>query len=139
MKMKKPGKMLREVLRNSVMKPATCSYPYVKLEMPAKFRGKLKFYSERCIGCKACMRDCPSNAIVITKVGDKRFEAEIALDRCLYCAQCVDSCPKDALEATCEYELAETDRRDLKVMFHAKPAETAVADAPEKDTTEDPV
>jgi formate hydrogenlyase subunit 6/NADH:ubiquinone oxidoreductase subunit I len=139
LKMKKPGKMICEVLKASLKKPATVKYPYVKFEMPKRFRGKLKFYSERCIGCKACMRDCPSNAIVITKVGDKRFEAEIALDRCLYCAQCVDSCPKDALEATCEYELAKTDRRDLKVMFHAKPAETADADAPEKDSTEDPV
>lgn len=139
MKMKKPGKMICEVLKASVKKPATVRYPHVKFEMPPRFRGKLKFYSDRCIGCKACMRDCPSNAIKITKVGDKRFEAEIDLDKCLYCAQCVDSCPKEALEATCEYELAKTDRRELKVIFHAKPPKTADADAPEENPAEDSV
>jgi formate hydrogenlyase subunit 6/NADH:ubiquinone oxidoreductase subunit I len=137
--MKKPGKMTGEVLRAFMKKPATIKYPYVKIEMPPKFRGKLKFYPERCIGCKACMRDCPSNAIKITKVGDKRFEAEISLDKCVYCAQCVDSCLKKALEATAEYELAQIDRRELKVIFHAKPPETTDADAPQEGAAEDPV
>lgn len=137
MKLKRPGKMTCEVLKASIKKPATVRYPYVKIEMPPKFRGKLKFYSDRCIGCKACMRDCPSNAIKITKVGDKRFEAEIILDKCLYCAQCVDSCIKKALESTPEFELAKTDRRELKVIFHAPPPKATDADAPQEDAAED--
>jgi formate hydrogenlyase subunit 6/NADH:ubiquinone oxidoreductase subunit I len=136
--MKRPGKMSREVLKASLKKPATILYPFVKIEMPPKFRGKLKFYPERCIGCKACMRDCPSNAIKITKVGDKRFEAEISLDKCIYCAQCVDVCIKKALEATAEYELAKTDRSELKVIVHAAAA-PADAGPSEKDAEEDAV
>jgi ferredoxin len=46
-----------------------------------------------------CVRDCPSEAISINKIGEKRFEAIIDLDRCVYCGQCVSSCNKDALES----------------------------------------
>lgn len=63
------------------------------------------------------MKDCPSNAIAINKVGDKRFEAEFRLDRCIYCAQCVDTCPKKALETTPEFELARLKHDQLTVVF----------------------
>lgn len=113
----KPGKMLRECLCAVFKKPATGQYPFVKAVRPEKFRGMLKFSPEKCIGCKICMKDCPANAIVINKVGDKQFECEIRLDQCIYCAQCVDSCPKKALEATKEFELAQLDRGKLKVNY----------------------
>ena len=120
--MKRPGKMIKTVLESIFKKPATTRYPYVKLTMPDKFRGKLKFYPERCIGCKMCMRDCPSNAITIKKVGDK-FECEIDLGKCIYCAQCVDSCPKKALESTKDFELASIDRNKLKVTLRGESKE----------------
>jgi len=115
--MKRPGKMMSQVLRSIFKRPATTKYPFVKSGMPEKFRGKLKFYPERCIGCKLCMKDCPSNAINIKKVGEKQFECEIDLGKCIYCAQCVDSCMKKALESTREFELASLDREKLKVTF----------------------
>lgn len=116
----KAGKMFWEVLRHLLAKPATVNYPFDKAEMPPEFRGKIKFMSENCIGCKLCVRDCPSNAITISKVGEKRFEATFALDKCLYCAQCVDSCNKNALASSVEFELAQLDRGKLKVIFHAE-------------------
>jgi len=117
----RPGKMIAEVLRTIFRKPATNLYPYEKLDMPEKFRGKLKFYPEKCIGCKLCMRDCPTNAIRINKLPDGRFEAEIDLDKCIYCAQCVDSCPKGALESTKDVELAQLEHNKLKLIIHAEP------------------
>ena len=119
--MKRPGIMIREVLQSAMKKPATIRYPFVKIHMPEKFRGKLKFSAEKCIGCRLCMRDCPTNAIAIRKVGEKQFEADIDMGRCIYCAQCVDSCPKNALESTREFELAQLKREELKTTYRGKP------------------
>lgn len=112
--------MLREVLGSIFKKPATNLYPAQKMEMPDRFRGKIKFDPAKCIGCKMCMRDCPTNAITINKVGENKFEAVFDLGRCIYCAQCVDTCPKKALEATKEVELAQLDKKKLRVVFSYK-------------------
>ena len=69
------------------------------------------------------MKDCPADAITITKVGNKKYEATFALDRCMYCAQCVESCTKGALKSTMEFELATLDRAELKITFNAKPGD----------------
>ena len=120
--MKRPGKMIGEILSSVFKKPATTKYPFEKAVLPDKFRGKIIFHPDKCIGCKICVRDCPSNAIKINKVGDKKFEAEFDLDKCIYCAQCVDSCLKKALEVSQEFELAALDAKKLKVVFNAEPA-----------------
>lgn len=113
------GKMAAEVLKSFFKKPATVMYPAEKLEMPEKYRGKLVFYPEKCIGCKICMKDCPTSAINIKKLDDGTFAAEIDLDKCIYCAQCVDSCPKKALEATKDVELAHLDSNKLRIVLRA--------------------
>ena len=129
--MKRPGRMVQEVLKSVMKKPATVQYPHVKVTMPANFRGKIKFIPEKCIGCRLCMRDCPTNAITIRKVGDKQFEADVDLGKCIYCAQCVDSCVKKALEATPEFELAQLNREKLKQSYRGEPKSE-----PEKKTGE---
>jgi formate hydrogenlyase subunit 6/NADH:ubiquinone oxidoreductase subunit I len=125
--MKTPGAMAGEVIKSAFQKPATISYPAAPVVMPDKFRGRIKFIPANCIGCKMCMRDCPTSCITITKVGEKRFDAAFDLDRCIYCAQCVDSCPKDALVATPDFELAQLTRDKLKVVYHADPPPPAPA------------
>jgi formate hydrogenlyase subunit 6/NADH:ubiquinone oxidoreductase subunit I len=114
----RPGKMLLEVLEELFEKPATISYPASKVQMPPRFRGKLVFRAQKCVGCRLCVKDCPSEAITINKLGDKLFEAIIDLDRCVFCGQCADSCNQDALEISDEYELASLDKAKLKVRIN---------------------
>ncbi len=133
----RPGRMIQQVLRSITRKAATVKYPFGKAPMPPHFRGRLTFYADKCIGCRLCMKDCPTNAINIRKIADKQFEADIDMGKCIYCAQCVDSCPKKALESTSDFELAQIDRDKLKVTYDsprkASPAgESAPAEPPAK-------
>jgi formate hydrogenlyase subunit 6/NADH:ubiquinone oxidoreductase subunit I len=66
-----------------------------------------------------CIRDCPSQAITITKGGDRKFEASIDLGRCVYCAQCAETCPRKVITISTDFELAQVERGTLKVVFHA--------------------
>jgi formate hydrogenlyase subunit 6/NADH:ubiquinone oxidoreductase subunit I len=135
--MKRPGRMISEVLRSVLRKPATVLYPRVKVKMPDRFRGKLIFHPDKCVGCRLCMRDCPTDAIQIRKVGDKQFEAEIDMARCICCGQCVDSCLKKALEMTAEFELAQLKRETLKLTYSVEPkgaGAKASDDKPESDS-----
>lgn len=120
--MKLPGTMVAEVLRHVLKLPATVQYPFVKVEMPKDFRGKMLFFAEKCNGCGLCVKDCPSKALTINKTADKRGEAIFELDKCIYCGQCVDSCNRDAIGWTNEYELAALGRGVLRVKFDAAPA-----------------
>lgn len=113
--MSKTGKILPAAMHSLFSKPATGGYPYVKEDRPENYRGRLQFDPAKCIGCRLCMRDCPSNAIDIIKAGDKQFKAVVRLDKCIYCAQCCDSCPKGALSTTKQFELANFNRDKLKV------------------------
>lgn len=128
--MKKPGRILTEVLPHAFKKPITTQYPKVKAEIPDRFRGKVVSFDAKCVGCKICMRDCPADAITLTKVAEKQFEISIDLAKCIYCAQCVDSCPRKVLVSTPEFELAALDRATLKVKINVEEpiAKTASAE-----------
>jgi formate hydrogenlyase subunit 6/NADH:ubiquinone oxidoreductase subunit I len=117
--MSRPGKIAKLLIQSFFKKPATGNYPADRSGMPEGFRGKLKFNAALCIGCKMCMRDCPSNAIEIIKIGEKQFQAHVNLAKCIYCGQCVDSCFKKALAITAEFELAKLDPAQLKVILNA--------------------
>lgn len=111
------GKMIPYIMQMLVKKPDTTLYPAVKAHVEEHFRGALKFEQPKCIGCKICMKVCPSNAIEIARVSEteKVFQAYVQMDRCIFCGQCVESCPKKALENTENFELASTDKKSLKV------------------------
>jgi formate hydrogenlyase subunit 6/NADH:ubiquinone oxidoreductase subunit I len=129
--MKGPGRMLQLILESIFQKPSTINYPKDKSGKIKDFRGAISFDASKCIGCKLCMKDCPSNAIIIKQIGEKQFEADIDLAKCVYCGQCADSCPKKAIGITDEFELAALDKNKLKVVLHVEAKEPPPKETPE--------
>jgi formate hydrogenlyase subunit 6/NADH:ubiquinone oxidoreductase subunit I len=128
----RPGKMFRAVIAAFFKKPATGLYPFTRVDVPKGVRGAIEFFSEKCIGCKMCMRDCPAGAIVIRQVAEKKYEAEFNLGKCVYCGQCAESCIKKALAVTSGFELAQLTKDKLKVIYHVEPPHGAEK-VPEED------
>jgi len=91
----------------------TLGYPFEPSEVPAKFRGKIKFDSRKCIGCGGCANVCPPRCIVIEDKGEIAT-LTFYLDRCIQCARCYEVCPEDAIWPTEEFETATDDKDDLK-------------------------
>lgn len=127
---RRPGRMVPSLLRSLFRRPATTHYPFVTWTMPDDFRGRPVVHTEGCIGCRMCVRNCPSGAIQIEAAGEKRFEAHLDLGRCLYCGRCAEVCPKKTIEMTKDFELASLDRNTLKVVYDAPPPPAAPASPP---------
>jgi len=108
------GKILPEALKSLFQKPATISWPRHKEDALSDIRGKLIFDSAKCVGCKLCVKDCPTGAIDIQKTGEKQFKAILQKDHCVFCGQCADSCNKDALICGPDFELAELSRKEME-------------------------
>lgn len=48
---------------------------------------------EKCVGCNACVRNCPAPEANITKMlDDGRFVTTVDPDRCITCGECVRTC-----------------------------------------------
>ncbi|MEM0493532.1 MAG: 4Fe-4S dicluster domain-containing protein [Candidatus Thermoplasmatota archaeon] len=84
------------------------------VQVPERFRGKISYDKDKCIGCKLCLQVCPSAAIEY-KTEEKKIK--IYLARCTFCSQCNDVCPVSCLSMSNEFLLSDTDKysKDLIV------------------------
>jgi len=115
--MKRPGFVAGYAMKQLFSKSATIKYPYEKLVIDSKYRGKIIYDPASCIGCNICVRDCPASCLKIVNEGtkeDKKFECYIDVGHCIVCGQCVDSCPKGCLNLTPNIELATLNKEDFK-------------------------
>ena len=98
------------VFRNS----QTSAYPTERLIFKERFRGRHKYYFDRCISCRICARVCPDKSIEMIKLeGRPSTYPQFNYQTCSFCGYCVEYCPKKALEFTDFVEYSETDRSKL--------------------------
>ena len=74
-----------------------------------RFRGRLNYDRNKCIGCKLCIKVCPANA---TEYLPEEKKIIIHNDRCCFCAQCTEVCPVKCLAMSDEYLISSYERRE---------------------------
>ncbi len=89
----------KKVLRVSkallVKSPAQQDVRYTKVHKSDRFRGKHTINYETCIGCDACNKICPTDAITMKHLPLKKqnIVPEVNLGICIFCGLCEDVCP----------------------------------------------
>ncbi len=105
---------LRIFIDSISKKRVTEKYPFEPIELPEDFRGKPEINPEYCIGCVACARVCPPNAITFQDDKEKGFRRlQVFIGRCIFCGRCQEVCPVGAIKLTKEFELATLSEEDL--------------------------
>lgn len=122
---------LAQTFRSHWRHPVTIQYPDEHREKPPRFAGipaliwDTEVGEPFCTGCQVCMRNCPTDAIVVA-MKDNPLAAEgkskrrkivdsfeIDVSRCITCGTCVEVCNFDALEMSYTHELAAYTHREF--------------------------
>jgi len=88
------------------------SPPNPPVPVGKRFRGRLDYDQDKCIGCKLCVKVCPANATDFQKETKKIV---IHNDRCCFCAQCTEICPVKCLAMSDVYMISSYNRRENTV------------------------
>jgi formate hydrogenlyase subunit 6/NADH:ubiquinone oxidoreductase subunit I len=75
-------------------KPATLMYPQRARVYSDATRGKVENEIEKCIFCRLCEKNCPTDAIGVSK---EKKEWQIDSLKCCTCRRCVEVCPVKCL------------------------------------------
>ena len=113
-------------IRNIFRKPRTVAYTGERIIIPEGSRGvlhlKLDLDSLKviCNGCGLCRMVCPQDCIEVKKGIDndgKEVLDEFHLDlrKCIFCGNCVEFCEINAINMSYKYQLAEYNKRNLKL------------------------
>ena len=106
--------LLPESLRTFFAERVTALCRFEPLDLPDYYRGKVVIDETLCVGCGACVRDCPAFALELEKENKSKYRLVYYQDRCAYCGQCEDSCPKDAIRLVNEFSGAGEDREGMR-------------------------
>ena len=125
---------VKEAISQLFSKPSCAMYPAVPSEAAPRYRGRIVYHADKCIGCGMCERVCAGGAITRTveklEEGDK-ITLTFDLGSCTFCATCADFCSTKAIEFTQDYHMIATKEGDLLVTgTHIRPARKPAAPKP---------
>ena len=83
-----------------------------------RFRGWIDYDRDKCIGCRLCVRVCPTRA---AEYQEESKKIVIHKDRCCFCAQCTEICPVKCLAMSNEYMISSYNRRENVVTDPGQP------------------
>src|SRR4030095_16746307 len=113
--------------RHMFKKPVTVNYPYQKVPVFPKYRGKQVLMRdenglEKCVAGGLCSVACPADAIYLeaaendgTVLAGPRYASvyQIHKTRCIFCGMCEGACPVSAIFMGKDYELAVYSKDDF--------------------------
>ena len=125
---------VKEAVSQLFSKPSCAMYPAVPSEAAERYRGRIAYHADKCIGCGMCERVCAGGAITRTveklEEGD-RITLTFDLGSCTFCATCADFCSTKAIEFTQDYHMIATKEGDhLVTGTHIRPARKPAAPKP---------
>lgn len=83
----------------------------------------IKVNTDNCVGCNACVRNCPAPEANITKqLEDGRFVTSVNPDKCITCGECVRTCNHDARDYEDDTESAMIRMQKDKLIIMATPS-----------------
>ncbi|MGN0665447.1 MAG: [Fe-Fe] hydrogenase large subunit C-terminal domain-containing protein [Huintestinicola sp.] len=83
----------------------------------------IEVIKDRCIGCGACVRACPSPEASVMKIGENgRLVSEINQDKCIACGQCITACTQRARDYNDDIDKFFKEIKDKKIIVVAHPA-----------------
>ena len=78
---------------------------------------------EKCVGCNACVRECPAPEANMTKqLEDGRFITMVNPDKCIACGECVKKCNHGARDFIDDTDDLISDIIKVKIIVMASPA-----------------
>ena len=78
---------------------------------------------EKCVGCNACVRECPAPEANMTKqLEDGRFITMVNPNKCIACGECVKKCNHGARDYVDDTDECITDLLKEKIIIMASPA-----------------
>lgn len=85
--------------------------------------GIIDVIEDRCVGCSACIRVCPSpEANIVKTLDDGRVTVTVDENKCIACGNCVKACKPGARDYNDDIDRFFSDSRDRKILLIVHPA-----------------